>query len=265
MKRNYKILLVVAALCVAFWSFMPRGVKTDPEKDKLLIELLAFVIEKGHYDPAAIDDNFSKGAYKDYIQALDPSKRFFLQADIDEFVKYELKIDDQIKEKDLAFFDLTYNRLMQRIKESRNYYKDVLAKPFDYNVEEQFDTNYEKLPYAKTIPELKEKWRKQIKLSTLSSLTDKMELQEGKKKSDVSAESSKSVDKSVDKVTGEVQKPADKTDKKEEVNIKPKTFAELEKETRESSLKSLDEYFSFIDDLNRDDWFSVYINAIASR
>ena len=87
MKRNYKILLVIVALSVAFWSFMPRE-KNDPEKDKLLLELLTFVVERGHYDPAAIDDKFSKGIYKDYMEALDPSKRFFLQSDIDEFSKF---------------------------------------------------------------------------------------------------------------------------------------------------------------------------------
>ena len=57
----------------------------DPEKDKMLLELLTFVIERGHYNPAVIDDSFSKGVYKAYIEALDPSKRFFLQSDIDEF------------------------------------------------------------------------------------------------------------------------------------------------------------------------------------
>ncbi|HEX8270781.1 MAG TPA: carboxy terminal-processing peptidase [Flavobacterium sp.] len=244
MKRNYKIILVLVALSVAMWGFMPKEKSNDPEKDKLLLELLTFVIERGHYEPAAIDDQFSKGIYKDYIEALDPSKRFFLQSDITEFAKYETQLDDQIKSKDLAFFDLTYNRLTQRIKESKNYYKDVLKKPFDYNKEEEFNTDYEKLPYAANVSELKEKWRKQIKLSTLSSLTDKLDLQEGKADSTtISATPSK----------------------KDDVKIEKKTFAELEKETRESSLKSLDEYFGFIDDLNRDDWFSVYINAIASR
>ena len=67
----------------------------------MLIELLTFVIEKGHYNPAAIDDTFSKGVYKDYLNALDPSKRFFMQSDIDEFAKYETQIDDQIINKDL--------------------------------------------------------------------------------------------------------------------------------------------------------------------
>ena len=104
MKRNYKILGIVALLAILLWGFMPGQKKHDPDKDKLLLELLTFVIEKGHYDPAAIDDNFSKGVYKSYVESIDPSKRFFIQSDIDEFAKYEDKIDDMILNKDLTFF-----------------------------------------------------------------------------------------------------------------------------------------------------------------
>lgn len=251
MKRNFKVLLAVLFLSVGLFAF--KGVfksPGDPEKDKMLLELLTFVIERGHYDPAAIDDNFSKGIYKDYIEALDPSKRFFIQSDIDEFAKYETQLDDQIKNKDLTFFDLTYDRLMKRIAESKGFYKDILDKPFDYSVKEEFNTNYEKLPYAQNADELKEKWRKQIKLSTLSSLTDKFKMQEDIKNG-VKPEG-KTKEKASEK----------KTDEKPEA---PKSFEQLEKETRESSLKSLNEYFDFINDLDRNDWFSVYVNAIATR
>jgi len=262
MKRNYKILLVVVALSVALYSFIPKSNKSDPEKDKLLLELLTFVIERGHYDPVAMDDKFSKGVYKDYIEALDPSKRFFLQSDIDEFAKFETQLDDQIKNKDLSFFNLTYDRLMKRIDESKSFYKEILDKPFDYKTEENFNTDYEKLPFAKTTAELKEKWRKQIKLSTLSSLTDKLKIEEDKKNG-VLTEKSK--------------KPATETNIKKQVtldpvekdalkdNSPPKSYEQLEKETRESSLKSLNEYFDFINDLDQNDWFSVYVNAISSR
>ncbi len=259
MKRNYKILLLVAVLSVAFWSFIPKGPVIDPEKDKVLIELLTFVIERGHYDPAVIDDTFSKGIYKDYIQALDPSKRFFLQSDIDEFSAYELKIDDQIREKDLSFFELTYGRLMQRIKESKDYYKDVLDKPIDFMINEETNTDYDKLPYSTNKKDLQERWRKQIKLSTLSSLTDKLELQQNAKDGTLKADT---IDT---KRSKEAALKLAKSQKEEAVKIVNKSYAELEKETRESSLKSLNEYFGFIDDLNRNDWFSVYINAIASR
>ena len=236
MKRNYKILLVIITLSVALWSFIPKEKASDPEKDKLLIELLAFVIEKGHYNPAAIDDAFSKGVYKDYLNALDPSKRFFLQSDIDEFAKYETKIDDFIREKDLTFFDLTYARLMKRMDESKSYYKEALANPFDYKKDENFNTDYETMPYSKNVQELKERWRLQLKLSALSSLVEKQKLEE---------------DKLINK----------EANKKSE----PKTFQQLEKETRESTLNSLNDNFNFIADLNREDWFSVYVNAIASR
>jgi len=236
MKRNYKVFLVIGLLSVALWSFIPKQKESDPEKDKLLIELLTFVIERGHYSPAAIDDTFSKGVYKDYLEALDPSKRFFLQSDIDEFAKYETQLDEQINNKDLTFFDLTYTKLMERMKESKEYYQDALAKPFDYKKDEKINTDYEKLPYAKNKAELKERWRLQVKLSALSSLVEKQKLEEDKKNNKDLAE-----------------KEA------------PKSFETLEKETRENTLKSLNDYFSFIKDLTRDDWFSVYVNAIASR
>ena len=236
MKRNYKILIAVLCLSLTLFAFKinaDKSVDPDPNRDKTLLELLAFVIEKGHYSPAEINDEFSKGIFKDYIDALDPSKRFFLQSDIDEFKQYELQLDDQFLNKDLTFFNLTYTRLMKRMEESKKRYKTILAQPFNYNVDETFNADYEHIPYAKNATEINERWRKQIKLSTLSSLVTKQKLEEDKKKTD----------------------PA----------YKAKSFETLEKETRESSLKSLDDNFSLIKDLNKEDWFSVYVNSIMTR
>jgi carboxyl-terminal processing protease len=264
MKRNYKIILAVVLLSASLFAFKINStISTDPEKDKMLLELLTFVIEKGHYNPAAIDDTFSKGVYKDYIQALDPSKRFFLQSDIDEFAKYEMELDDALLNKDLTFFDLTYNRLIKRMEEGKKLYKGILSKPFDYSIDETFNTDYEKAPYAKTTEELKERWRKQIKLSTLSSLTDRLEIQENKEKGIVEKEGVTKLNEGEKFNVNPIDTEINKTDKSS--GDKPKTFEELEKITRESSMKSLDEYFGFMKDLTRDDWFSVYINSITSR
>ncbi|RXR22269.1 carboxy terminal-processing peptidase [Flavobacterium stagni] len=234
MKRHFKKILLVLVVAIGLWSFMPKSKDGDPEKDKLLLELLTYVIEKGHYNPANIDDTFSKGVYKEYIDALDPSKRFFLQSDIDEFSKYETKIDDQILGRDLTFFNLTYNRLVQRMEESRAYYREILENPIDYKVDESINTDYESAPYCKDVSELKERWRKQIKLSTLSSLVEKQKLQE-------------------------------KGEEKKDAKIEVKSYEQLEKETRDNALKSLNENFDFIKDLTRSDWFSVYVNAITTR
>jgi carboxyl-terminal processing protease len=224
----------VVCLSATLFAFTINSKKeVDPDRDKLLLELLTFVIEKGHYNPAVIDDTFSKGVYKDYITALDPSKRFFLQSDINEFSKFEMELDDQLINKDLTFFNLTYDRLMLRMEESKKIFKEVLTKPFDYSIDEEFNVDYEKAPYSKNTTELKEKWRKQIKLSTLSSFTDKQKIEEDKKGKDP--------------------------------KYVVKSNADLEKETRESSLNSLNESFGFMNELKRDDWFTLYINSIMSR
>ncbi len=263
MKRNYKILIVVLTASIALYSFIPKTFSGDPGKDKLLLELLTFVIEKGHYNPAKIDDTFSKGVYKSYINALDPSKRFFLKSDIEEFAKYELEIDDQINNRSLGFFDLTYSRLKQRMEESKAYYKEALAKPFDYTVNETFDTDFEKAPFEESTISLKDKWRRQIKLSTLSSLTDRLKLQDDKAKGIVE-DKTKDDDNEAepsDKLLIETTPKA--TTKK--IDEAPKSFEVLEKETRESSLKSMNEFFTLVADLDRDDWFAIYINCIAER
>ena len=267
MKRHYKVVLLVLALSVGLWSFIPKS-QTDPEKDKLLLELLTYVIEKGHYNPAAIDDNFSKGVYKDYISALDPSKRFFLQSDMDEFAKYETQIDDEIKNKDLTFFDLTYNRMVKRMDESKEYYKIALQNPIDYSVNEQINTDYDKAPYCKNVDELKERWRKQVKLSTLASLVEKQKMQEDIQKNKLKSPEEKLKEfrtKQGDKLTKEAEaKFVENLKKSDTITIK--TYAQLEKETREKTLTSLNDNFAFISkELDREDWFSVFVNAIASR
>jgi len=234
MKRNYKVIIVITALSAVLWSFIPSEKKSDPEKDKLLLELLTMVLERGHYSPVAIDDAFSKKVYAKYLDNIDPTKRFFLQSDIEEFSKYETKIDDMIKNKDLTFFNLTNSRLLQRMQECRAIYDDVLSSPFDFNANENINVDYEKLPYAKNKKELVDRWRKQLKLQALSSITDKQKLEDDKKEKDA--------------------------------KYVVKSFETIEKEVRESSLKSLNEYFDFIQkELTRNDWFSIYLNAIVER
>ena len=234
MKRNYKVILVITALSAVLWSFIPSEKKSDPEKDKLLLELLTMVLERGHYSPVAIDDAFSKKVYAEYLDNIDPTKRFFLQSDIEEFSKYETKIDDMIKNRDLTFFNVTNSRLLQRMQECRAIYDDVLDNPFDFNANENINVDYEKLPYAKNKRELVDRWRKQLKLQALSSITDKQKLEDDKKEKDA--------------------------------KYAVKSFETIEKEVRESSLKSLNEYFDFIQkELTRNDWFSIYLNAIVER
>lgn len=229
MKRNLKILVVVLLMAATSCSFTTKKFD-DPNKDKLLIDLITYVLNEGHYDARDINDEFSEGVYDKYLEGLDGSKRFFYKSDIEEFNAYRDKIDDQIKEKQIDFFDLTYNRLLKRSEEARDIYREILEKPFDFSKTEDINTDFSEAEYVTSKKELKERWRKQLKFSTLITYFDKIEEEEQKKEEDPEYEM--------------------------------KSKEELEKEAREVTLSSLEEYYDFTDDLERKDYFSVYLNSI---
>ncbi len=229
MKRNYKILftlLIFAGLLVGFQS----KIDPDPEKDKVLISLIRYALQKGHYEPQKINDEFSAKVFDEFIEGMDPTKRFFFQEDIDDFSQYKYSIDDQIKNEDLSFFYLVYDRYLKRLNDSKVYYKDILKYPFNFDKEGTYSLDYDNKEFAKSEAELIKIWQEQLKANTLSRLYEKEELQ--------------------------------KSNIKNDSNYPKKSFEELEEESRTSAQNSLDDFYGFMDDLEEMDWFSIYINSI---
>ncbi|MGB7785858.1 MAG: carboxy terminal-processing peptidase [Salinimicrobium sp.] len=232
MRRNYKLLVLLLLFAAASCSFTTKTFN-DPNKDKTLIELIAYVLKNGHYDAKDINDSFSEEVYKDYLDGVDPLKRYFYAGDIKDFDQYKDQIDDQIKNSEISFFDLTHERLMLRMGEAQQMYKEILSKPFDFNQKEILNTDYDKQDYATSKEEMRERWRKQLKFSTIANFYDKKKEQER-----------------------ELENNPD---------YEVKSDAELEKEARELTESSLDEYFDFTDDMERKDWFSIYVNSIVEE
>jgi len=166
MRRNLKLIALILLFSVVSCSFTTKSFD-DPDKDKVLLDLISYVLARGHYDAKDMNDTFSQEVFDDYIDALDPHRHFFYEKDIAEFELYKNKIDDAIREKDLAFFDLTYNRLMERVVEAEEIQQDILKDPFDYEVEELLNTNYDELKFPKSKRDLKNRWRQQLKYDAL--------------------------------------------------------------------------------------------------
>lgn len=229
MLRKLKYLFLIVVLSSVSFGFQ-KIQENDPEKDKLLISLIRYALSKGHYEPVAMNDAFSEKVYNDFLANLDQSKRLFLQEDINEFSEYKYLIDDQLKNEDLTFFNLVYDRYLQRFDESKVYYNEILAQPFDFKKDGQFKYDYEAKPYAANEAELIQVWRDQLKLTTITRLHEKIEM--------------------------------DKNRFEKDSTYRKNSFAVLEQEAREGTLKSMDEYYDFMGELDQMDWFSVYINSI---
>ncbi|MCB4808222.1 carboxy terminal-processing peptidase [Tamlana sp. 62-3] len=233
MKRNYKAMLLVLLLAFASCSFTTKKFD-NPDKDKLLIQIITFVLEQGHFDPILFDDAFSEDFFEDYIAITDPFKRYFYQSDIDDFEKFKLTIDDQLKATDITFFNVVNQRTLQRIAEAKEIYKTVLATPFDYTIKEYYNSDSENAEFPKNKKEMQDRWRKQLKFSAISNYDDLKQEEKQKKEKDAS--------------------------------YTMKTDAEIEKEAREATLKSLNIIFEdYIDDQTREDWFAIYVNTIVEE
>lgn len=254
MKKNFALAFLVMLIAVASCSFTNKSFEND-DKDKLLIDLISYVLERGHYEPKDIDDTFSANVYEDFIDILDPTKRYFLQSDIDEFEKYKFQLDDQIKNTDITFFNLVYERLMKRMDESRKLYAEVLEQPFDFSKNESIIIDYEEVPYATNKKELRERWRKQLKYNTLGIYDNKIKIRK------TALSGGANDEQGPDMVSAEVEFELN-TEQKE---LKDMTLAEVETESRQTTKTTLNDYFDYTDDLDREWWFVQYLNTIVDE
>ena len=198
----------------------------EPNKDRLLVDLVSYVLDKLHYDPQIINDDFSIKVYDDFIDAVDSQKRFLLKSDLELFSQFRLSIDDQINSSDIAFFNVVYETLKKRIDEVENFYDEILEVPFNFQINEEINLDYENLDYASGSDELKKIWRKRLKLSALDGYASKKEIKD-----------------------------------KEEVISEE----EIEKESRTAISENLKDFFQFNNELERSDWFSIYLNSIVTQ
>ena len=246
MRGNYKFLLLAFLIAFASCSFTNKKFE-DPDKDKLLIQLITYVLDQGHFNPQDLNDDFSASVFEGYLNQLDPFKRYFYASDIEEFEAYKTQLDDQIKAYDLSFFNITHQRLLERIEESKKTYTEILDNPFDFSQAEVYSSDYEKLTYVNNKREMRERWRQQLKFSTIANYDDALAQRDENLESNNGTEDSFSAG-------NELESKSDK-----------KSLEAVENEAREITKRSLDELYDFIEDRQRKDWFAVYINAIVEE
>lgn len=226
MKKNYVFILFIVTILFPKISFSQNNL-IDPKEQKI-VETVTTILHDSHYNPVEVNDEFSKAVFHNFLTSLDPDKRVFLASDIKEFKKQETNIDDLIKTNSLDFFNLVYDRVVKRMKESKIIYTALLQKPTDLYIDENINPDDDKLDYTKNHTELKNRWRMQLKYFILKNLASNLEdtaYQYGAK----------------------------------HPNLK---FIELEKSTRVSFLKKINGDSENIDILDREYFFEKYINAI---
>ena len=156
-----------------------------------------------------------------------------MNSDFKEFKKYEKLIDDQWLSYDLTFFNLTHDRLVQRINEVELFLPSLFKKTFEFDSDEKINVDFENLSFPKNDKERKERWRKQLKFSMLDLYDIKI------------LDQKKLIESNSDYVK--------------------KSNSDLLNESLEIVNDNVNDIFDLMNDLERKDWFSNYVNSFVTQ
>ena len=227
------LVLTIASFFVAFQSQGKNDNEDNPRtKYARVLRNVGILLEEGHYSPKKIDDAFSKDVFKKFIEELDGEKNVLLQSDIEKLRKFESRIDDEIHGAPIESFFAVNEIYQKRIEEVADLHKKILAKPFDFNVNETVQLDAKLRSFPKTEGERYELIRKSLKYATLERYSGMLDDREKNK------------------------------DKKDFVF---KADSTLEREAREQVTRQYDRYMNTRKNREtNDENFSTFVNAITS-
>lgn len=234
MSKKFIPVILVLTGASFFIAFKSQGKSENEDNPKLryskILRNVGVLLEGGHVSPKKIDDSFSKTVFNEFIDDLDGDKKVFLQSDIDELKKYEALIDDEIHGAPLQSFYAINELYQKRQAETSVLYKDILAKSFDFNLDEELILDPAKTTFGKTEADRKNTWRKYLKYLVLDKFVS---------------------------MQNEREKNRGKAD------YKPKADSTLEREARQQVSRQMDRSFTTIKSRETSDYnFSTLVNAI---
>ncbi len=140
-----------------------KPTRTQEQVEQFATQFLSY----HHYQKFKLDDDFSSKVWDTFMKDVDGSHAYFTESDVNTFEKYRDGIDEDLLEGDLTAPFEVFNLYRKRYKDRHEFIMTLLDKPFDFSTDENYETDREKAPWAKTNEELDDVWRKIVKSQVL--------------------------------------------------------------------------------------------------
>ncbi|MBW2451978.1 MAG: carboxy terminal-processing peptidase [Deltaproteobacteria bacterium] len=233
-KTLLTLLVVISSLSMVLFTTQPVSVAAfvAEDFDQNRARLLTYVLRRqfeNHFSAKPIDDDLSKAAFHLYLKQLDFQKRLLLAGEVDQLRVFEDRIDDEISTGRVILAPLGARLIKNSIQRAQKIVDEVLSQPFDFTLNETYETDPEKLDFCLTEKALYDRWRSDLKFRALTRYLNLLD--------DNGIEN-------IDKI------PADKQ-------------LALEKEAREKVQKQYKDYFDRLHKETATDHYDRYLNAVA--
>ena len=173
LKMNKPIALIYFILAICFFYVTANAfqnktefkkVKFSQEDSSTCIEIIK-TIQSNHYSRASFNDLISAKIFSNYLNSLDPLKHLFLEKEIENFKKFEFRLDNTLKQGDLLFAYMVFNLYLNRTHMRTAFLLDLSKswkKEFDFTTDDIFLINKEKQSWKNSIDGLKNLWKKEL-------------------------------------------------------------------------------------------------------
>ncbi len=157
------------------------SLKKPDRKMGLIASLVVQLLAKEHYTKRQMDAAFSGEVFDEYLRILDPTRIFFLQEDVDLFAESKAELARKAAAGDVQIaFDI-FNLRSIRLAEYRDFARDFLSKPVQYDPNETYHIDREEAPWPKNVEEQHAIWAKRIKNELIvARMSDKAAEEEAK-------------------------------------------------------------------------------------
>lgn len=132
-------------------------------KQALVCKEIVTLIENYNYKKIKVNDSISSVTFDKYIKDLDPSRNYFLSSDIKDFEKYRFELDDDFRNGDLSAPFYIFNVYLKRYNEWIDYSVAQIAAKYDFNGDDAYVYDREKMPWAASSTDLSNIWKKRVK------------------------------------------------------------------------------------------------------
>ncbi len=169
----FRRLFVFSLLFSLFFALQPAAGFQDlgdheHNRARLLGYILGHDLETLHFSHKKIDEGLSRAAFGLYLKLLDGQKRFLLTEDVEKLKVRSDMIGYELSSGKIETPGEATGLLTARVNQVRQVVREILSSDFDFSKEESMETDIEKLNYCATLEELRERWRKILKLQVLS-------------------------------------------------------------------------------------------------
>ncbi|HDP80146.1 MAG TPA: hypothetical protein ENN21_04815 [Spirochaetes bacterium] len=176
-KRKKFTLSMITLLALIFGCFK----RTDGLKQTDIKPLVSIFLSKhAHYSD--FNDELSKRTLTNLFSYIDPGKYYFYKADIEKFRPYETRLDDLIEKGTLSVVFDIFSLYKERFQENMKLFDDLIKQKYDFEKDETINVDKESIDYPRDKSEMRERWRKNIKLQLLNYLTAVKNVDEAKEK-----------------------------------------------------------------------------------